>query len=406
MSDWEKVKFSELFLIGSLNGVTRPSRVRGKGFKMVNMKELFKYDRLKNQKMELVPMTPSELSKFGLTKGDLLFARQSLTIEGAGKCSIVIEVPEEATFESHLIRIRLNSKKASSLFYYYFFSSSLGKGTTQSIVYQVAAAGLRASDLALLKIPLPPLPTQKKIAHILSTYDDLIENNQKRIAILEQMAQNLYKEWFVRFRFPNWEEVEFVDGVPKGWEELIFTEISDLINGGTPSTKVSTYWNGTIPFFSPKDVNNSFFCFETESKITEEGLRNCSSKLFNVDTLFITARGTVGKIALNAVPMAMNQSNYALIGKKGISQYYLFLVTHSLIKRLRKQANGATFSAITVKDFESLKVLHPPNSILEKFDKVIIPLFEEMKLLKKKNLNLKQARNRLLPRLLSGKLKV
>lgn len=257
-----------------------------------------------------------------------------------------------------------------------------------------------------IKVSVPPLPTQKKIARILSTYDDLIENNQKRITILEQLAQNLYREWFVRLRFPGWEEAEMVDGLPKGWEKVDFTDISHILNGGTPSTKKANYWNGNIPFFSPRDTNNSYFCFTTEKSITDVGLSNCSSKLFAEDTIFITARGTVGKLVLNAVPMAMNQSNYALLGKNGISQYYLFLTTQLLVERLQKQANGATFSAITVKDFESLTVLKPQKQILEKFDKITKPLFRSIKTLETKNQVLQQTRDRLLPRLLGGKLVV
>ena len=132
-----------------------------------------------------------------------MFARQSLKLEGAGKCSIVLSTPEITTFESHLIRVRLDKSKVDPLFYYYYFSSDAGKGNVQSLVYQVAAAGLRGSELAKLPIPYPPLSIQRRIAAILSAYDDLIEVNQQRIDALEAAAQALYREWFVEFRFPG-----------------------------------------------------------------------------------------------------------------------------------------------------------------------------------------------------------
>jgi len=194
---WTSAPFGELYSEPSRNGLNRPKRTRGMGYKMINMGELFAYDRISNPSMDFVPMNETEQRTYSLKSGDLLFARQSLVIEGAGKCSIVLVVPETTTFESHLIRVRLDRDKASPLFYYYYFSSRLGKSNMQSIVMQVAAAGIRGSELATLALPYPPLPTQRKIASILSAYDDLIENNLRRIKNLEEIAQNIYTEWFV-----------------------------------------------------------------------------------------------------------------------------------------------------------------------------------------------------------------
>ncbi len=188
---------------------------------MINMGELFAYDRIADPPMELVPMTPDEIEKYRVIEGDLLFARQSLVLEGAGKCSIILKVPQTTTFESHLIRVRLDESKVDPTFYYYFFRSSEGKSRVQSIVMQVAAAGIRGADLAKLSVPLPPLEHQRKIAAILSAYDDLIDNNNRRIAILEEMVQLLYREWFVHFRFPGHESVPMVESelglIPEGW---------------------------------------------------------------------------------------------------------------------------------------------------------------------------------------------
>jgi type I restriction enzyme S subunit len=211
MAKWQTVPFEQLYAEPSKNGLTRPKRVRGTGYKMVNMGEIFAYDRIRNPVMDLVPMNESETTKYSLKPGDLLFARQSLVAAGAGKCSIVLETPEITTFESHLIRIKLDSKNAVPLFYYYYFSSPTGKGNVQSLVMQVAAAGIRGSELAKLPVPHPPLPIQRKIAAILSAYDDLIENNTRRIEILEEMARSLYREWFVNFRFPGHEQVKMVN---------------------------------------------------------------------------------------------------------------------------------------------------------------------------------------------------
>jgi len=140
---WQLLPFEELYLIPSRNGINRPSRMRGNGYKMINMGELFAYGRIRNPDMELVPLNSREIEEFGVETGDLLFARQSLIASGAGKCSIVVEVPEITVFEGHLIRVRLDQTKADPLFYYYFFSSHEGNGSIQSLVMQVASAGIR-----------------------------------------------------------------------------------------------------------------------------------------------------------------------------------------------------------------------------------------------------------------------
>ena len=198
---WEKVKFKDLYDIDSRNGLSKPSKIRGEGFKMINMGELFANDRIYDIDMELVPCNDKEKVNAKIEVNDLLFARQSLVLEGAGKCSIVMEVSPMTVFESHLIRVRLREDVAVSLFYYYFFKSPLSP--VKTIVSQCAQAGIRGSELAELFVIYPPMDKQRKIADILSTYDDLIENNQKQIKLLEEAAQRLYKEWFFDLRFPG-----------------------------------------------------------------------------------------------------------------------------------------------------------------------------------------------------------
>src|SRR5207248_7866058 len=132
-----------------------------------------------------------------LKRGDLLFARRSFVLEGAGKCSIVGCLPEPMTFESSMIRARLDRSLALPEFFFYFFKSPLGRGAMASIATRTAVSGITGTNLATLPVPLPPLNTQRKIASVLSAYDALIENNRRRIKLLEQMVQRIYREWFV-----------------------------------------------------------------------------------------------------------------------------------------------------------------------------------------------------------------
>lgn len=228
---WKKVFLGSLYELPSRNGLTRPSKVRGVGYKMVNMGELFANEWLYDIPMERVQLNDREKRECLIAKNDLLFARQSLVASGAGKCSIVREVKEPTTFESHLIRVRLDTTKAVPLFYYYYFKSPLSPMKT--IVTICAQAGIRGSDLATLSVECPDLPTQRRIASILSAYDDLIENNRRQIKLLEEAAQRLYREWFVELRFPGHEGVKVVDGVPEGWKKVTIADsLAFHIGGG------------------------------------------------------------------------------------------------------------------------------------------------------------------------------
>ena len=175
--DWKECKFKELYKIPSKNGVSKPSRIRGSGYKMINMGELFSYDRIYNIPMELVPLSEKEKELSKIEINDLLFARQSLIVEGAGKCSIVMETDDLTVFESHLIRVRLDDKKAIPLFYYYYFKTK--NSPIKSIIQHCVQAGIKASDLAEITVKVPPLAKQQKIAQILSSLDDKIELNNK-----------------------------------------------------------------------------------------------------------------------------------------------------------------------------------------------------------------------------------
>lgn len=259
-----------------------------------------------------------------------------------------------------------------------------------------------------LAIPCPSLPIQQKIASILSAYDDLIENNLKRIRLLEEAAQNLYREWFVKFRFPGWEEVRMVDGLPEGWEKCSFYDVADILSGGTPKTDRKGFWEGEIPFFTAKDASSNGFLYinTTEKYITQEGLKSCNSKLYEKDTVFITARGTVGKICLPLVPMAMSQSCYALKGRNGMSQLFLCIALRNTVEQIKKMAIGGVFDTIIVDTFKKIPFVKPLQKLIADFEKVVAPVLNQTAILQQQNQKLKEARDLLLPRLMNQTIEI
>ena len=182
--------------------------------------------------------------------------------------------------------------------------------------------------------PIPNLTEQKQIARVMYSLDQKISTNRQINDNLQQQAAALFANFYDRAE-----------------TEVGFTEIIQILGGGTPKTGESSYWNGNVPFFTPKDVGLPY-TLTTEKTITEEGLAHCNSRLYPINTVFVTARGTVGKVGLSGVPMAMNQSCYALVGK-GTHQLLVYFYTLKAVDRLKHKASGAVFDAITTRDFES-----------------------------------------------------
>jgi type I restriction enzyme, S subunit len=363
--NFETLPFHEIFSEKVKNGIYKSKDYIGFGIPLIRMKEMFAFDliRASGKEFELIELTATEKLKVLLQDGDLLFARTSVDPSGVGKCAIVFCGDDEITYDSNIIRVRLESTKSYPPYYCYYFMSSMGKKLIQSIAGGAAITTIKGSDLVNLSVPVPPLETQRKIASVLSAYDDLIETNTKRIQALEESAQALYREWFVEFRFPGHEDVELVESelgmIPEGWEVGVFTDVAEVLSGGTPKTKIREYWDGDIPFFTPRDAVDSFYVMGTDKHLTQEGLKNGRSPLYPPDTIFITARGTVGKVRLPSVPMTMNQSCYALVGHEGFPQYFVFMMIKNYVEYLQQKAHGAVFDTIIVDTFNRLDVIIP-----------------------------------------------
>lgn len=379
-------KFEELYLEPTRNGLTRPSKDRGKGLKMINMGEMFAYSRINNPPMELVQVSEKEYNNFSIQKGDLIFARQSLIAEGAGKCSIVIDAPEPTVFESHLIRLRLDKSKADPNYYYYFFSSEIGRGMVQGMVMEVAASGIRGSDLAKLKVLYPPLPTQQRIASILSAYDELIEVNNQRIKLLEETARELYKEWFVRMRFPGYKQAKFVKGVPEGWE---IKKVKDIVDrrkfGRTYKPEALSEQGKVIVIDQSTDELLGYHDNEPD---------HIASSL---NPMIIFGDHSC-KMQLMVEPFSLAENVIPVSSKDQIPIFFLYYLIESLVETTEYKRHW--------NDLVTKSVLVCQPDIQKKYAEIVKPFFEQIDVLKKQNIQLRQIHARLLPRLISGKLEV
>lgn len=333
-------------------------------------------------------------------KDDILYS-----VVGSFGIPVLIKDDKPFVFQRHIAILRPNENVDARFLYYTMLSRDF---YMKADAAAVGAAQRTVSLTALrnIEVAVPHIETQRRIADILSAYDDLIENNRKQIKLLEEAAQRLYKEWFVDLRFPGYEHTKIVDGVPEGWEVYPFSDKVDIMSGGTPKTDNPSYYNGTIPFYTPKDSDGSFFSFKTITNITEEGLNNCNSRLYPENTVVITARGTVGKTTLLAVPMAMNQSCYALKSDEIAAPYYLFFALNKEIASLNAMSNGGVFNTIIVKTFDSIHITIPSNSLIPIFETTVSSIMQQIKIKIQENFILSEARDRLLPKLMSGEVEV
>ena len=392
---WKKVKFGSLYKIDSRNGLTKPSKVRGEGYKMINMGELFSYDRIYDIPMELVPLKDSEKINAKVEVGDLLFARQSLVLEGAGKCSIVMKTSDLTVFESHIIRVRLKSEE-NPLFYYYYFKSPLSPVST--IVSQCAQAGIRGSDLSNLEVICPSRDIQDKIVDILSAYDNLIENNQKQIKLLEEAAQRLYKEWFVDLRSPGHENVEVVDGIPIDWQKDTLESFVDVIMGQSPKSIFYNQDGEGIAFhqgvgsYGDRFVKDSIYSTST-TRIAEAG-----SILFSV-------RAPVGRLNITKNRIVIGRG-LAALKQKSNYQSFLFYMLKEFFFRDNIVGNGSIFASITKDELLSLSFVFPNENLIKRFNDVAISIDKRIECLDMQINLLTESRDRLLPKLMSGEIEV
>uniref|UniRef100_UPI00404B0427 restriction endonuclease subunit S n=1 Tax=Flavobacterium sp. TaxID=239 RepID=UPI00404B0427 len=263
-----------------------------------------------------------------------------------------------------------------------------------------------------MPIIIPSVEKQQEIVREYNTIQNRIALNNQLLSILEETAQAIYKQWFVDFEFPDENGLPYKSNggemvwcaemekeIPEGWEYKPFTTVLKLSGGGTPSTVENDYWNGQIPFYTPGDLTNNYYSIRSAKHITELGLKNCSSKLYPVNTTFITARGaTVGGVGLAGMPMAMNQTCYAV---SSFNECNLFAhqLTKAVISEIKNEAIGATFEALVTKNFDYFLVINPKKHIVINFETSVKHLYQYMLIKSNENLKLEEFKELLMAKM-------
>lgn len=333
-------------------------------------------------------------AKKRIQKGDILFSE----IRPANKRFALVNFDcDNYVVSTKLMVLRCNENVDNRFIYTYLTSSEVldylqmvaedRSGTFPQITFDI---------IAKMDIELPPLPTQRRIASILSSLDDKIDLLHRENATLEQMAETLFRQWFV---------VE----AKEEWEEKPLGKCIKLVGGGTPKTSEERFWNGNVCWLSGGDIANNHknYVSISEKSISEDGLNNSSAKLLPENAMVVSARGTVGKYCLLSKPMAFSQSNYGILPIYSNCYFFTYLLVAYHIDELQSAAYGSVFDTITTKTFEGVSVLLPKETgYIVEFEKMIEPYFSKMKYNNKQIQTLIQTRDGLLPRLMSGEVKI
>ena len=346
----------------------------------------------------------NELDKFGLRYGDIVMC------EGGepGRCAIWKEQQPSMMIQKALHRIRPHACLNHGFLFYTF----LHMGRTGQFAPLFTGATIKhlpREKLALLEVPIPPLPLQERVAEILSAYDDLIENNRRRMALLEESARLLYREWFVRLRFPGHEHTRILDGVPEGWERKRIGEIAECVGGGTPSTAVAAYWDdGDVTWVTPTDVtrNQHFVLLDSEKKITEAGFKSSSAKLVPPHAVLMTSRASVGFFAVAGREVCTNQGFISIVPYEPKHSLYILFHLSERVEEIRAMGSGSTYPEVSRSKFREFQTLVPSVRLVAGFDEQVALTIQQIRVLKQQNQKLRAARDLLLPRLMNGEMSV
>jgi type I restriction enzyme, S subunit len=336
-------------------------------------------------------------------RGDLVFTQR-------GTLGQVGLIPATSRFERYVVsqsqmKLTVDPKKADARFVYHYFSLPV---VVEEIKGRAITSGVPHINLGILKeleIPLPPIEVQSRIASVASAYDDLIENNQRRIKLMEETARRLYREWFVTLRFPGYERVKVVDGVPKGWERVTLADIA-AVNESSISMRNPP---DTLLYLDISSVGTGVIHETTEYAFLDAPGR-ARRRVRHGDTIWSCVRPNRRSFALIWEPTEnlIASTGFAVLSPKAVPLTYLHLAatTDEFVGHLTTNATGAAYPAVTAKDFESAELLRPSAVVLHEFDQRMMPLIAQQEVLKRQCKSLQQARDALLPRLMSGALAV
>jgi len=398
--DWPTKRLGDLAEFR--NGVNYNKSSFGEGVKVVGVSDFQDYTKPRYDDLEQINPKGIVTERNILRAGDIVFVRSNGNRELIGRSLFIEQPPEEITHSAFTIRLRFTAREVHPKFYAYCFRTRLIRQALTAQGGGTNINNLNQDILNALEVPYPPLPIQRRIASILSAYDELIENSQRRIKILEAMSRALYREWFVHFRFPGHESVPRVPSplgeIPQGWEVKKLKEVCRLTMGQSPK---SEFYNETgegmafhqgVTDFGDRFPTDRLFC-TAEGRLAYEG-----------DILF-SVRAPVGRMNIANKPIILGRGLSAIRHDQGF-QAFLWEQLRNRFTKDDMMGNGAIFASVTKDDVQGIELVCPPTAAVEDATRHFEPLHSELATLSQQIQNLRRTRDLLLPRLLSGQIDV
>lgn len=389
MDSWPTAEFADLLATPLRSGINAPSRVRGSGVKLVNMGELFAHDRIGDLPMELAPLPGDDPERYLLREGDLLFARQSLKLEGAGRCCLVLSSQEPRSWEGHIIRARLDPTTSVGDFYYYWFRSPAGRAAITSIVEQVAAAGIRGSDLARLRVPQPPLEYQREVAGLLSSFDKKIESNRRLADLAWEYAAAEWRAVSVHcnraVRLGDVTEINPVKIKPaEPTRRVEYIDIASVSTRKVDSTLVTTW--SEAPGRARRGVRDGDLIFST----VRPNRRSLALLIDPPDDCVVSTGFAVIRAGEQVGPSTVA----AIADSLAFSEY------------LTSMTEGSAYPAVSPAAMAAYVVALPPADVIRGYEDRTMPLRRRAAQADLESSLLAQLRDTLLLALMSGRLRV
>lgn len=395
MSEWKEYKLGDIAEITSSKRIFYSEYVEN-GVPFYRSKEIIDLFNRRDIQTELF-ITEKRFKeieeKFGVPLED------DILLTSVGSLGVPYKVKRKDKFyfkDGNLTWFRnLDKSKVIPDFLFTWISSNVGKQKLDEVSIGSTQAALTISGLKTIEILLPDLKTQKSIASILSSLDEKIDLLHRQNITLKKMAETLFRQWFVEEAKEDWEEISLYDAI-------------ELVGGGTPKTTVNEYWDGNIKWLSGGDIagNHKNFVVSSEKSITELGLKNSSAKLLPKFSTVISARGTVGKYCMLSEPMTFSQSNYGILPKFKNCFFFTYLLVAHSVDELQSAAYGSVFDTITTNTFKGLTITLPEEEYIIRFNESMEPYFSKILTNQTQIRTLSALRNTLLPKLMSGEVKV
>ncbi|HBD63614.1 MAG TPA: restriction endonuclease subunit S [Clostridiales bacterium] len=349
-------------------------------------------------------------SKYGVPK------ENDMLMTSVGTLGVAYVVSGEDHFyfkDGNLTWYKDFSSELNSKYLFYLFDSELGKDLIKSVAIGSSQSALTIDGMKNLEVPCPDICIQEKIVKLLKTYDSLIENNNRRIAILEEMAQKLYREWFVHFRFPGHENVKMMESemglIPEGWAVSPASAIGQIVGGGTPSTKNESYFTKDgIPWLCPRDFSReeTKYIARGQKDITEEGYKSSGAKMMPAGSIVFSSRAPIGYTAIAINPLCTNQGFKSIVPNNDVSSEYVYYYLKNNLPLIDGYASGSTFKEISSAQMKLVPFLVPSVDVMFGFERISAGLGKKTYNLQQKNTNLRKTRDLLLSRLISGDIDV